>query len=319
MFAASIITTRRCCCANKGRPVLVRSQNRKIHHNIAIARDLPDSFATDAISEHHSAATEADAHAVAPVSMSLARQQHGNYLNELRKHVPVFCLPALPECPDCSFVEDTVVSVGHQSAVITQPGHVSRRGETSSVRQCLHQFGINTIDMSDDAYCDGGDVLNTGRHVFVGLSNRTNDAAVDVLRRAFQDNTKTKVIPVPAIVQGNEVLHLKSAVTHIDSTTLVVPQGSLGDTLLEILRAEELGYTAIRIPNVLACNAVTISGHIIAQGSTTTTSSSCEDDESKLLLQKAAQERNMGITFVDTSELAKKDAALTCCSVFLSV
>ena len=56
------------------------------------------------------------------------------------------------------------------------------------VKAAMLECGINDIiEMKDfaDATLDGGDVLFTGRHVFVGLSSRTNKAGVDVLRRSF--------------------------------------------------------------------------------------------------------------------------------------
>lgn len=243
--------------------------------------------------------------------MALAREQHEAYVRELRKIVPVvYCLPALPDYPDCSFVEDVVVAVNGR-AVMTQPGHPTRRGEVESVREALERLGVDVVgDMrGTTAYCDGGDVMFTGRHLFVGVSNRTNADAVEALRRAFGGDVED-VVAVPPVVQGGDVLHLKSAVTHIDETTLLVPAGRMGDDLLDAMQATtKLGYEAIRIPDVLACNAVAANGHVLAQDS------KCE--ESRRLLLEATREHNLGISFVDTSELAKKDAALTCCSVLL--
>ena len=56
---------------------------------------------------------------------------------------------------------------------------------------------------SADALCDGGDVLFTGREIFVGLSRRTNEAGVLSLQKAFPQ------YPVNA-VRIHGPLHLKS-------------------------------------------------------------------------------------------------------------
>lgn len=98
-------------------------------------------------------------------------------------------------------------------------------------------------------------------------------------------------------------------VTHIDENTVLAPTGPLGDQLLDTIFTP-LGYNPIRLPDILSCNAVTVNGHVLAQDN-------CEVSKQKI--QAACDERGMGVSFVDTGELAKKDAALTCCSVLLSL
>lgn len=283
------------------RPAVVNSYTSShFVHTVAFARDIPDSF-ENALAQH-SQATE-------PMSMELAREQHADYVKVLRRHIPVLCLPALEDCPDCVFVEDTAVVVGNR-AVITNPGHPTRRGEVETIKRVLQELGVELIDMrnvSDKAICDGGDVLYTERHLFVGMSDRTNRAAAKVLEDAFDVET----VLVPAVIQGDQVLHLKSAVTHIDERTLLAPTGPDGDAVLKAMQAEERGYDAVRVPDVLACNVVSINGCVLAQDT------SCQ--ESRETLEKAVKERNMVLEWVNTSELAKKDAALTCCSVLLSI
>ncbi|KAL7527099.1 hypothetical protein ACHAWF_002037 [Thalassiosira exigua] len=277
---------------------------------IAIARDIPDSF-VDAVVAHHSADDS-------PVSLALAREQHHKYLSKLRRHVPTICLPAIEPHPDCLFVEDTVVAVG-DTAVVTRLGHVSRRGEVDSIKDILSQLGMNVCDMRSDgdetegALCDGGDVMFTGRHLFVGMSDRTNDRGYQFLRDSFSCRGlhEDDVISVPPVVAGKEVLHFKSAVTHIDEHTLLAPEGKIGDDVLKSMKATELGYDAIRLPDILSCNAVVVNGNVVAQDST------CE--VSKQRIESACNERNLGLTLVNSSELAKKDGALTCCSVLIGV
>lgn len=267
-------------------------------YNFAIARELPAATFNKAISDHHDGDST--------VNMTLAIQQHKAYLNTLRKHVPTLCLPALPEHPDCLFVEDTVVAI-QQTAVLTQPGHPSRQGEVESIAVVLEQLGMKNLvrmkQVAPTAVCDGGDVLYTGRHLFVGLSRRTNEEALAVLQDALQ--VPTSGVPV------SNALHLKSVVTHLDESTLLLPKGKIGDFVLEQMKPESLGYTVVRLPDVLACNVVVVNGHVLAQDT--------ECEESRQTLLEAISERGLNVDFVDTRELAKKDAALTCCSVLLSL
>ena len=288
-----------------------RRSCRSHKHTLAISRSLPDSF-IDAVSDHHSTTATND-----EVSLTQSRKQHDDYIKELRRHVPTICLPALENHPDCLFVEDTIVAVAYSnSAVITSMGHESRKGEADTIKDIVAQLGIHIHDMRNDekARCDGGDIMYTGRHLFVGLSRRTNQEGFEFLKRAFvADNELNEgdVIAVPPVVAGKNVLHLKSAVTHIDERTLLAPEGPIGDAVLDTMGADTRGYEAIRLPDVLSCNAVVVNGHVIAQDS--------ECDESRRRISELCDRKGLGLSFVDTSELAKKDAALTCCSILLSI
>jgi len=306
------------------RETVSTTTKKRRFYRLAIARELPDSFTDAVVMERASPSSSPPPPASPPghnqrhpnddeqlpLCMERARQQHAQYVTALRKIVPVLSLPPLENHPDCSFVEDTVVAI-HQRAVITRMGHASRRGEVDSIRTVLEQLGMKVVDMResshDTATCDGGDVLFTGQHLFVGLSNRTSAQGAQFLANAFSDQD---TIVVPPVIQGDQVLHLKSAVTHMDECTLVAPSGSAGDQVLGAMQAVERGYEVIRVPDMLACNLVSCNGRLLVQDT-----SCCE---SRQTLEQAANDRGMELIFVDTSELAKKDAALTCCSVLLS-
>ena len=317
----------------------------RLRHTVAISREIPDSF-IDALSFHHDQSTslnnndESNYSQDVVVSLEKSREQHANYLHVLREHVPqLICLPSIGSHPDCLFVEDTMIAI-NDTVVLTRMGHESRRGEVDDLLKGVvrEQLGLkNVYDMSDvlDAdiisdddndvvesssnCCDGGDVLYTGRHLFVGITDRTNQGGFQYLKNVFAHRhnmiDEIDVVPVPMMsLQGADtgggVLHLKSAVTHIDDETLLLPESKFGDILSEEMKVTERGYTAIRLPDVLSCNAVVVNGHVMAQDSPCSVS--------KRRIEHACRERNLGLTFVDTSELAKKDAALTCCSVLLS-
>ena len=250
----------------------------------------------------------------------------------------------LNDYPDCAFVEDTVIAIG-QYALITRMGHVSRRGEGDAISTTLQQLGMKVLNMNDYynatdwtygrgkhhrtgsavdsapvidgelATVDGGDVIYTERHIYVGLSDRTNIEGAMFIRQFF---SSYDVIVVPKISLDPNItlthpmpLHLKSAVTHIDSHTLLFPTGPYGDYLEEAMNVEEFGYKVYRIPDLLSCNVISCNGQVIVQDTL------CK--ESQEILHEAVRESDQDLIRVDTSELAKKDAALTCCSVLLEV
>jgi dimethylargininase len=283
---------------------------RRCLYNFALTRQIPNSF-VNALTKYYDGGSDDDAKRI---SMPLAKSQQEEYLSLLRSKVPTLLqLPALESHPDSIFVEDTMVFVGSQKkrVVLTWPGHVSRQGEVASLHKVLIDQGMDVWNMharNDQAICDGGDVLSTGRHVFVGLSERTNQHGAMVLEEAFAC-ASLPVITVP--LDKEDALHLKSIVTHIDATTLLVPQGPLGDKIWMDMNAKALGYHAVRLPDIRACNVVVVNGLIVAS------SNIC--DESRTILEDCAHQRNLNIAFVGTSEIHKVDGACTCCSVLLSI
>lgn len=267
-------------------------------YTMAVTRQVPQSFAK-AICKH--------AQNEEPISVDVALKQHDIYVDKLRSAVPTLCLPALESFPDSVFVEDTAVVIGTK-AVITHLGHRSRQGEEESIRKILQQLGVQTFDMnvlSTKAVCDGGDVLFTGRHLFVGLSERTNHAGLDVLQEVFKN---IKVVAVPL---GDKALHLKSVVTSLDDNTLVAPTGALGDFVIQQMRVEDRGYSFVRLPDPRMCNLVNLNGNILAQD--------VPCHLSRDLLRRAVERKNLRLYFIDTSEFAKCDGALTCCSILLNL
>lgn len=107
-------------------------------------------------------------------SRSMASDRYVDVLSELVDKVVE--LPGDPHYPDCCFVEDTAV-VAQNRAVLCHMGHPSRRGEGGAVGAALASLGFEVIPMpaDEDYRVDGGDVLNTGRDMFVGLSDRTTE------------------------------------------------------------------------------------------------------------------------------------------------
>lgn len=256
------------------------------------------------------------------IDLHRAKQQHDNYHKLLKSIVPnVIHIDSSEKFPDCVFVEDTAIVVDNK-AVITRIGAESRRDEVDAVKEHLANLGMEIYDMRDEAEdgatCDGGDVLYPvcydgtvkvgGDRMFVGISSRTNLKGFEYLSKVFDD---LQVIPVHMNrLDEKKALHLKSVVTHLDHCTLLLPRGSYGDQILQAIQSNEKHYTIIRLPEMMACNVVSVNGHVIAQETIS--------DESKLILEKEViRKRGMKLTYVDASEFAKCDGAMTCKSVLL--
>src|SRR6202044_1205786 len=98
-------------------------------------------------------------------------------------------------------------------------GAPARRAEVAGAEQAVRSLGLRTARIEEPGTLDGGDVLQSGRAVYVGRGGRINGDGIRQLRALLAPLGRT-VIGVPL----GEVLHLKSAVTALpDGTFLLLP------------------------------------------------------------------------------------------------
>jgi dimethylargininase len=170
----------------------------------------PSSRLADGIVTHISRAV---------VDVDLARAQHVAYAGALAAGGwRILQVAAADDCPDSVFIEDTVV-VCDDLAVLTRPGAPARRAEVAGAQEAVWSLGLRMARIEAPGTLDGGDVLQSGRTVYVGRGGRTNGEGIRQLRSLLAPLGRT-VVAVPL----GEVLHLKSAVTALpDGTFLLLP------------------------------------------------------------------------------------------------
>lgn len=228
-------------------------------------------------------------------SLDIARaaREHDAYESLLRRlGATVRRLPAEPALPDAVFVEDTAV-VLEEIAVITRPGAASRRPETASTAAALAAHRpLAHIDAPGTL--DGGDVLVASRRVFVGLSTRSNRAAIDQLARLLRP-LDYEVVPVAF----GGCLHLKSAVTRVADDLLLLNPRWVDPAVFE-------GYRAVAVDPTEphAANALALGGAVIHPLHFPRTRARLEAE-------------GLRVAPVAMSELAKAEAGVTCCSLIV--
>ena len=226
-----------------------------------------------------------------PIDLDRACQQHAAYETCLeRLGCTLIRLPEMPDMPDAVFVEDTAI-VLDEVALITRPGAKSRREETTSIAEALKPYR-EIVQIEAPGTVDGGDVLIVGRDIYVGLSSRSNAAAIDQMRRALSAYGYQ--------VHGVGVsgcLHLKSAVTSVSETALLVNPDWIDTNVFDRFDVIE-----IHPDEAYAANGLRIGEAVIYP----------------ITFPRTAErlaERGIGIEPVDLSELAKAEGAVTCCSL----
>jgi len=111
------------------------------------------------------------------IDIELARSQHIQYEMAL---VELGCqvkrLSGDLSLPDSVFVEDTAI-VLNEMAIITRPGVGTRRDETRKVAEVLGEYRT-IFKIVSPGTLEGGDVLQVGKTLYIGVTGRSNDSGV---------------------------------------------------------------------------------------------------------------------------------------------
>ncbi len=220
-------------------------------------------------------------------------QQHEAYCQMLRDcGAEVRTLDIHRDLPDCCFIEDTAI-VLDEVAVLTSMGSPARRPELAGIEPILRQYReVRRIELP--ATIEGGDVLQIGRRLLVGVSSRTNRAGISALANIVECHGY-EVVPVP--VRG--CLHLKTACSALDDERLLVNPAWVDVSALS-------GFHLVGVPA-----AEPWAANVLRAGTS--------------LCLPAAHERTAelirGLGFdvhaVDLSEFAKAEGGVSCLSILL--
>lgn len=147
----------------------------------------------------------------------LALNQHAEYVEALKTcGLKVLVLEADPHYPDSTFVEDVALCTS-DFAIITNPGAPSRNGEKVEMKSILSSFYKRIESIEAPGTLDAGDVMQTGRHFYIGISERTNHEGADQLL-SFLEKYGRSGEKVPL----SKMLHLKSGVSYLEKNNMLV-------------------------------------------------------------------------------------------------
>ncbi len=229
--------------------------------------------------------------------LAKALAQHAAYVEALESAgVRVVRLDPDPAYPDSTFVEDVAVIAG-RSAVLTHPGAPSRRGEVAAVGEALVPLVRRVYPFGDSGTVDGGDVLDAGDRVVIGISERTSREGAHRLTGILAEEG---VVSIPLDVRGIPgLLHLKSGLSSLGGgRVLAVPQLTG--------HARALGFTVVQVPpeESYAANCVVVNGRVfLAAGFPRT--------------EALLHELGYRTLALEMSEFQKMDGGLSCLSLRL--
>jgi dimethylargininase len=225
------------------------------------------------------------------IDIEVARSQHLEYENVLKDMgCKIRRLSVEPNLPDSVFVEDTAI-VLKELAIVTRPGATSRREETRSVAKLLKEYR-SIVRVVSPGMIDGGDVLQIGKTLYVGISSRTNVAGIKQL--------KEFVLPYEYRVETVNVekcLHLKSAVTLVGEDKLLINR-----SWIDTRQFGAVKYIDVDPAEPYAANALLVGGELVYPMNFPMT-------------LRRLESRGISVRDVDVSELQKAEGAVTCCSL----
>jgi dimethylargininase len=231
------------------------------------------------------------------INLHLARKQHGDYLTQLRKHIPnIHSLWPDVHLPDCPFVESTSTVIGNR-AIVSNMGrwpHV-RRNEIHEITQIFAKCHLDIYKAPVDSDIDGGDVINTQHGIFVGLSHRTNENGISFLSYVMKQ-------PIYMIrVPGQHVL--KSLMTRIDENTMVVDEKTVDK---EKLVFEDFELELLKVPDPICANIVRIGDTVMMPAGY---------PKSEEVIRGFCEKKELKCVTVDISEFIKAEGDLSCLSI----
>ncbi len=226
---------------------------------------------------------------------ALALQQHAAYCEALQQGgLALTRLAADARYPDSTFVEDTAILIP-EGAILTRPGAASRAGEVTHIREVLAAFYPTLASIEAPGTLDGGDICEAGRHFFIGLSERTNEAGAQQLAAWLAPlGYTTACVDIRGMTN---LLHLKSGLAYLGDHRLVVI-----DSLAERARFDDFEWVRVPSEEDYAANCVRVNDYVlIAAG----------------YPKLEASLRALGYTTLplDMSEYRKMDGGLSCLSL----
>jgi arginine deiminase len=199
-----------------------------------------------------------------PPNLEIAARQHSQLISLL--HAAGARALFLPEDSrttiDSVYAHDPVL-ITDAGAVILQTGKPARRGEGPAMADALKNWGVPVLGVVDgDATAEAGDMIwLDSRTLIVGRGFRTNKAGIERLASLLSPLGVSVIpVPLPYWTGPEDVLHLMSFMSLLDTDLAVVYRRLLPVPLYELLREREIDLVDVPEEEYmsLGCNVLAV-------------------------------------------------------------
>ena len=194
------------------------------------------------------------------IDFERANEEMNNFIAILR----MLNVDVIELCPDETlsydsvFIGDAAITINGLALLCRPRG---RQNEINEIKQIIkRELNLPIIEINDEsALLNGGDVLWTGREIFVGLSNETNEAGARAVAAAFPEFSVT-----PVKVPPKDNLRLKSFVTMAGPDILCANKSPEAQQMIRRMEREASHrYKLITLYDESASNVLYLNGTLM--------------------------------------------------------
>lgn len=231
------------------------------------------------------------------IHIEKALEQHEQFVKTLKDYgIETILLPYHKKYPEQVFTRDIGFTLGKTIFVADMASNV-RKGEENVLRQWLEDEGFSYYNIVGDNI-EGGDVIIDRNTIYIGLSNRTNQKAIDHLKELL---TSFEVITIPFT---ETYLHLDCVFNVVSPEFALIYPGALTKEDIEFFGSR---YELIEVSKE---EQFTLGTNVLSIGNKQIIS---------LPVNKKVNEqlRNRGfeVIEVDITEIIKSGGSFRCCTL----
>ncbi|GAE34352.1 dimethylarginine dimethylaminohydrolase family protein [Halalkalibacter akibai] len=231
------------------------------------------------------------------IHIELALAQHKKFVQTLKDHdVDVILLPALKMFPEQVFTRDIGFTAGH-IMFVAEMANKLRQGEEEVLKGWLEQQDMSYFNLRGDMI-EGGDVIVNGNCIYVGLSDRTNQQAIDHLQTILPHY---EIVTIPFT---EKYLHLDCVFNIISPTEALFFPGAFTQKEIDILASR------FELIEVSEEEQFTLGTNVLSIGNKKIFSLPVNKDVNEKL-----RNRGYEIVEVDITEIIKSGGSFRCCTL----
>jgi len=232
------------------------------------------------------------------IDVDKAVKQHSHFVETLRQHhIEVILLPYHKKFPEQVFTRDIGFTLGETIFVADMASDV-RNGEEDILKQWLEDENISYYNIMGHQI-EGGDVIIDRDTIYIGLSNRTNQEAIDHLRDLLDKQFEIISINFP-----EKYLHLDCVLNIVGPETAIIYPEALTKEEIHMLSKK---YDLIEVTEE---EQFTLGTNVLSIGNKKIISLPVNTGVNEQLRQ-----RGFEVIEVDITEIIKSGGSFRCCTL----
>jgi N-dimethylarginine dimethylaminohydrolase len=231
------------------------------------------------------------------IHIETALKQHETFVRTLKDNgVETILLPYHKKYPEQVFTRDIGFTLGNTVFVADMASKV-RRGEENVLRQWLEDEGFSYYNIVGDNI-EGGDVIIDENTIYIGLSDRTNQQAVDHLKQLLTS------FDVKGIKFKAEFLHLDCVFNVVSPELALIYRPALTEEDIQLFQSK---YELIEVSEE---EQFTLETNVLSIGNKKILSLPVNKQVNQKL-----RDRGFEVIEVDITEIIKSGGSFRCCTM----